>query len=340
MKIKRLVAVLTAATMVLGCALTALAAEGVVGTGTYEGDKPTKVTTNCTLPTVNDTTYGFIADPYKLIEVTSGSRYTSATFTNDAGGYVYFNDGTGKYTNSSQAFSVINEGMLDMDISMKVELNSELSDGVSMATADDFDSLSDSASTFKGTDNKIFLGIVTSGAARNTAKAVKADEAVTSTVTVEGIPDNYEIKYVTDKYEYVQKTGATGWKSAGFSLTGAINTNEGVSWSKTGTAIPAIKVTWSCEAHNDTETSYAVFVQNNFWLGTADGVGVPGLTSTSQVTAFTINGKDVLDKATVQNGFLKVTWNDASAKGVTVSNSFDIRATIDGKKYAYTYVVE
>jgi hypothetical protein len=251
MKIKRLVAVLTAATLVLGCGITALADSTATGTGTYEGDKPKPPTVSITLPT-NDQikdTYSYIADPNDLIHITSGAAYGGIDvdeFNNDDNGYVYFKNGENLYSNNSDSIEIVSQNMADVEVTMKAEVKTA-ADGVHLADTIDFKDKQGVVSE----DNLVFLGIVTSGAAGGRAKAepVLDDEAAEVTVKIEGVEDNYEITYDTTgkKYQYSPVGGADlddlEWNSTELYLAGAINTKA--KWQGVNTKCPDITVTWS-----------------------------------------------------------------------------------------------
>ena len=78
-------------------------------------------------------------------------------------------------------------------------------------------------------------------------------QAVTMTKTIPGVKDNYELQYASDTYSYVEKSGATGWGTFEYKLTGAINTQTGVEWDGI-TTLPTLKVTWSWKEHTDAPT--------------------------------------------------------------------------------------
>lgn len=96
---KRFLAVAMAATMVIGSSVTAFADDdpySSVGTGENEGHV-NKHVISVTLPTVpaNTTPFSYTVDPERLVSETSGSRYGSTTFTDDAKrDGVYFLNGT------------------------------------------------------------------------------------------------------------------------------------------------------------------------------------------------------------------------------------------------------
>lgn len=254
---KTLTAVTLAASMVMGGAMTAMAAASgdatetsSTSTGTYEGPAMQYPTIKVTLPTVADGYYHYIADPNGLIQATAGAsgdaaRYANSKFEGDKG--IFFltadedtegND-TGKnlYTERSGAKIVENKSAQDVDITVKLEQGTSAgdvgaTDGITYASSD----------TFTGTAKELYLA-VTDG----TKTSALSSTAAAVTATVAGRKDNFTGGYDNTKgYGYTQKPDGElqPWNSCSFYLTGALNT--AAKW-ETGVAFPDIKVTWSCK---------------------------------------------------------------------------------------------
>jgi hypothetical protein len=350
MKIKRLVAVLTAATMVLGCGITAFADSTATGTGKYEGDKPAAPTVSVTLPVLTGdaaSTYNYIADPNDLIHITSGAAYgtpDSIEFNNDDNGYVYFKNSPDLYSNNSTSFKVESRNMADVNITMKAEVKTA-AEGVSLADKVDFKDDKGVVST----DNLVFLGIVTSGSTtRATAKPVLDEEAAEVTVKVEGVEDNYEITYDSTgkKYQYslIDDADALEWNSTELYLAGAINT--AAEWEGVNTACPDITVTWSFAEYKDTIDAFVKMEkrgENNYLLmSPTNGTTFEGLTAVSGITSLQAKYKngsfvDVKSLAIVNGGIIGLKYIDLKSplgfETLTSGDKITVKAEVSGKTY-------
>lgn len=262
--LKRFAAVILAATMAFGSAMTVFAegegdtsatpAAGVAeGTGSYEGGEMKYPTLSVTLPTIPAGTYDYIADPNGLIAATSNEKYANAKFTGTTG--IFFKTGKDSsdatkdaYTEKSAAQTVTNENAQDLDVTVKLE----------QKTAGDAIIQYAESATFASDDkaNKLYLAVTDDAATNPNVAALSANGAAVVKTTVAGVTANYAPGYNTTdgKYEYTLKDEAdlTDWNDCSFILTGAINTNA--TWGDNVT-FPEIKVTWSYKEHTDAYVS-------------------------------------------------------------------------------------
>lgn len=310
-------------------------------------------------------------DPLSNYATVAGTTITAVNLgtKNSTGSYVELAAGDAIYTpavvskvNYSDEVTVVNKSTKDKVVSAVVTLKNV--EGLTFKTADSYTETVESA-TVKDETASIYVAVDDGSEAK--LALVGSEDGKTATVTytktVAAKEDGDEITYratgtnsKTGGYTYKRYEGNDpSYSSNTFKIYATANTNAEAAeawktWAASieSTARPSIdivyRVTDAAEEEEEEEETpvepteaYAVFVQNNFWLGTADGVGFDGLTSVDQVTAFTINDVDVLSKATVGNTFLKVTWSDASSLGVQVATSFTIKATIDGTNYVATF---
>lgn len=249
---KALTAVTLAASMIMGSAMTTLAAEtgdaessdasrAVESEGSYEGGEMKYPALSVTLPTVAKADYDYIADPNGLIKATEtasgdAAKYADSQFQGDTG--IYFlttpkdaSNPKNIYTEKSAAKTVTNENAQNIDVTVKLEKGTNAGDAdIALAASD----------TFTGTDKEIYLA-VTDGADKTSALS---STAATVTAMVPGNKDNYEPKYdSTDGYGYQKKTtGLADWSDCSFYLTGALNLDA--TWGD-DLEFPDIKVTWS-----------------------------------------------------------------------------------------------
>lgn len=236
-KFKKFMAVALAATMVVGSSATAFAAEPATsgtteGAGTSEGHVD-RHTVKVTLPTVADgsTPFAYTMDLERLIQETTNSKYSGATFpaaASDTG--VYFLTAANTYANESQKLTVTSESSADVKLKVDVE-------AVSAATDVALVNTTPAASV---TDPQLYLALKVGSEA---AVPVEADKTISKEVTIAGVPGNFETTWdsTSSTYKYTPKSGATGWGTTTFSIAGAASKAA----SAEGLTAPTLKVTWS-----------------------------------------------------------------------------------------------
>lgn len=240
---KKAAAMALAATMVFGSSLTAFADESVssnsvgssTGSGTSEGHVEEKAT-NVVLP-VEDTdftadTFAYTMDPEGLIAATDGGKYTTGTVfpeSDDTG--VYFLTATNTYGNASSKLTVTNKSSHDISLTVKAEVSTATdATDIPMVAKDALDAAEDAS---------LYLGLVVDD---GTGIAITKEAAATSTVTVAGKADNFEIVVNSGEYQYAEKSSAEGWGKSTFGLEGAVTSGIKI---EDATTAPAVTVTWS-----------------------------------------------------------------------------------------------
>ncbi len=324
-RIRKLLTVVLSTSMVLGCTITAFADTTVDGKGDYEGGAIQYPIISCTLPTIDENAYDYIADPNGLIAATSAAAHDGATFTGTTGVFFKTTDAQGDtkatYTEKSKAFTVTSQNARDLDLTIKLEQKTAGSDIIEYADT----------ATFENTDkaNKLYLA-VTDGAESNAkTAALSSSAAATITTTIPGVPGNYKETWdETDGYKYALKTeGLADWGTCSYNLTGALNKNA--TW-EDGVTFPVIKVTWSFKEHKDGPSATPASMSTSAKSATVSGIASEAtlksvkvvkvdnsettLTVTTQYTykdnVFAIvTGKEVLLDATKYKKFI-LTYSD------------------------------
>lgn len=256
MNYKKILAASLAATMVLGNAVVAFAAdEGGAATG--EGETQYVATSDVfkvVLPTVAEdaTTFDYLLDPDGLIAKTSGNGGGRYTGTFEAGKTVYFKHATAvggnDYTDTSDEIKVVNKSTQAVDLTVTAKVTPV--DGITMAAKNNFTNEEGTAST----DTELYLALVGTDSAETpnvTEKAITAD-GTELTASIPADATAYEVTWnATDKqYERTLTTAAsaadyTGFKTYSFKLTGKCNTGEGIDWSGLDENAPKVDLVWS-----------------------------------------------------------------------------------------------
>lgn len=328
--VKKFAALMMAAVMVCGSAMTVLAADAtgttVEGTGKYEGKDGEKPLISITLPTEAelDGVYNYIADPNDLLTKATdkGSLGSGATVNANKG--ILFKTDTNTYDPTSKKFEVTSQNMQDVDVTVAVTVKEPGETFIEYAANDTFEA-SDKA-------NKLYLALV-NGETGDTAKsAALTASGITMTQTAEGVESNYELKYdsANSKYVYSQKASAAGWNKVGFAMTGAINTNA--EWGE-NVKFPKVQVTWSYKEHVDSYlSSESVSVSSDTVTMTLpDGVSVQkvelvdGATRTPLAlgNTYKITGASLWIKGSVITNnvgkTLDVTYSDGKVDTLTIN---------------------
>lgn len=246
-KMKQGMAVALTAAMVLGSAVTALAADpagsgSTTGTGTSEGHVDKEIV-NMVLPTIesSSTPFAYTMDPERLIQETGGAKYEDYTFPAEASDTgVYFLTGDKTYANESTTLQAVNKSNCNVTLTVKVKATQSSAKDITLVNAA-------SSST---TAAELYLGLKVGTA----TQAVSATEA-TVTKTVAGMPSNFETKYVDKEgggkeYAYQEKEDASSWKAINISMTGSVN-NHAIA---ADTTAPTVEVTWEYDKAADDAT--------------------------------------------------------------------------------------
>jgi hypothetical protein len=254
---KRLVAVLMAATMVVGSSVTVFATADN-GEGTYEGnDVSFGVATVLTVPTTPATGFSYIGDPNGLIRESGSSHYEKATWADTAKGVFFKTSGDSTngyaYSEKSAALEVVNKNAAPIIVSAKIKKKAGDTGTVIFTNDATFGAGAEGTGTLS-TDKSIYIA-VTDG---TNTKAIAAGGAeVELPIAVSGKVGNYELVWDATLnsnqggYKYALKSGittddASKWNKTSFYVTGFLN--ENADWSGTGITFPAITVTWDVTA--------------------------------------------------------------------------------------------
>lgn len=320
---KKLTAVALTAVMTLGCTMTAFAANAtsgdvsgdLTGTGSYEGAAAEYPEVNVTLPTVSAVSYiDYIVDPNDLITSTlnaSGdainSTYANCEFNSATGVYFKTSDASGdvkaQYTETSRPITVTNESAQDIKLTVKVEELTAASGDVAYSNTAEFAS--------GDTAKKIYLAVTDD----TTTKALDASGDATFTIDVSGKPDNFQASHDGSKYSYAKKADASGWATADYKLTGAVNKNA--TWGE-GISFPEVKMTWSWEDKGVAKDAGPSVANVTYSKATGGALTIPcnlgrGSLAASAVTDVVVKGTD--GKLYSANG----AWNSVKMASLTVA---------------------
>lgn len=295
---------------------TSPAESSTTGSGSLEGYVDKNVF-SVQLPTITDNTiFNFTLDPQKLLNATGGANGDTAKDNYEANSTVFFKQADNKYKNTSQTLKAYNTGLNKVKVTLS-------------ATANNLGNLKLSDSeTITGTDTSIYLALTQTGATGAEAEAaIKADTPATLTGTLDGVDEsNFETTYNASapghykfavKPDVLAKVGSTDgdaiFKSVGFGLKGAANTDNTVDWSTidTTTTQPSVDVKWTLSDANITGPDVASTA--NFTKGTALEIPVDLGKADLAATKVTVT-------ATSANTTSETTGNYANNTSVTYAN--------------------
>lgn len=252
---KKGLAMLLAATMVVGSAFPVLAAESnsgsTTGAGTSEGHvekKATKVVLPVETTDYSTSTFAYTMDPEGLIAETDGGKYADGTTfpdeADDTG--VYFLTAEKTYENNSKALKVENQSSHSIDLTVKAEVENPATTDIPLVAEN---------ALAGATDASLYLGLVVGS---ETPEAITTTSAAEIEVTLPGNADNFKVAAKADKsgYEYrvltldeykaldAANASATElpWQKTTFNLEGATTTDKAITDTTTA---PQVKVTWS-----------------------------------------------------------------------------------------------
>lgn len=341
-KMKKLMAVALAATMVMGSSIAVFADDpansgSISGSGTNEGHVEKEVL-NMILPTVpsSSTPFAYTMDPERLVQETDAKKYgEDFVFPDkDKDTGVYFLVGDKEYANESNSLQAINKSSCAVTLTVTAKATASAGGkDISLATAKP-----------TGTPTKAELYL---------ALKVGDDEQIlgttdaTVTKTIAGVVDNFEVDYKNNAYVYQEKeTKAKPWKAMNISMTGEVTKYAVVA----DTTAPTIDITWSYAKAADgaaeatdvvdysetpaTSSAAAIVVPADGNATAAVTIGTDGAVPTSLVAA-----RYVGDMFTSTNGW-GATY-DAATKTIT----FDSGITNDmrngsGDNFTLTFTTE
>lgn len=299
MKIKKILAVITAMTMIMSLASTAFAAVegGTEGSGELEFVYNANVF-QVTLPTIadGDTTYDFTLDPMGAIEATEGAaldgNFTAASlyfanWTDDGNGTV--DDGEIEYSNTSDAKTIINKSSFAVDVTVTATLaEGALTVGENSAV------LVDESAMKTGEDAaqaELYLALTdgtnTEALADNTATLTIEDVAATA--------DSYKVTYdeETGKYSYDLDENLTDddFTAVEIKLTGACNDYTG--WADLEGLAPTVEITWNVAPAASEALAEGDYDDRNTPAVTADIIITAGATDNKTLTVTIPEGASV-----------------------------------------------
>ena len=317
MRTKRFLAVLLAATMVFGSAVTAFAADptestsgsgtAVNGQGQAEGYVNTTVV-KVVLPVTTDNTFAFIMDPQEMLKTTGGARLGSAWTQPENDTFVYFKTANG-YANKSDTVYFINKSTdAALDVTVTAVATPASGTGV---TPIGFGTSTTAAHTV--TDSaKLYLATNVGGKA-----TAFTDDGLTVTTKVAAAKSNgestseYTIVYntKTKAYEYAEKAGST-FQAVPIYLEGSVTHYA------TAAQAPKVTLTWS-------------------WAEKADSGQTAGAASVNYVTndAYTVANATLDQTAAGYGAFYgkvgpgkggKLTINGTASATITVPSDYEI----------------
>lgn len=330
-KLKRIAALALAATMVMGCSITALA--DPLGSGTTDGDGTSeghveKELINVVLPTIaaGSTPFAYTMDPERLIQATEAAMYADGAIfpeaESDTG--VYFLTEENTYANESNTLQVINKS--SCPITLTVNVGATASAGgkdIALATS--------STVATTGTPD-LYLGLKVGNDTQ-----VVSTTAANVVKTIPGVESNFEIAVTenngTKSYAYQQKASTTAWKAIDISMEGAVSNLDIAS----DTTAPKVTVTWSY----DKAASDVTLADDVVDYSDAPANAAP----TAASTATFVKGTGVTINTNLGSGNLAATaitkvqlaktsdgtYSDADSSKVTISGS---NVTILGTNYA------
>lgn len=324
---KKLLAVVLAATMVLGSSAMVFAKDmedGQTGSGSTEFVAKGDVF-DVVFPTIADdsTMFDYVVDPNGLIAATGGDKYAGKKIEKDK--TVYFlrteekplgnalseNNVPLDYTDTSDEIKVINKSTDDVTLEVKAELTAV--EGIEMA----------SSTAFGTAGPELYLAIVgTDGTTPDTPLALDA-ESVSTNKVIPKDPAAYEITWNETAKQYekaltaaAKADGYAGFKSYSFQLTGACNNHA--DWAALKDKAPQVDLVWSVK---DTITGddANVYAMTNG----ANGNIIYDFTEkpAGSITAVKINGTDRMGVVRAGN----ITYNSTTGRfivqGVAATNT-------------------
>lgn len=312
-KFKKRIAVLLAATMVMGSTVTVFA-DGVPGTktlnatGASEGHVERKIA-NVVLPTVSGAAFNYTIDPERLVKETNGAKYDGVTFTEDAKAKgVYFLVDTNKYDNKTAAedkFKFTNKSTFPIDVTVEVKAKD--------ATADTDIALVSKNAIASATDASLYLGLKVGS---EEFVPVLKDEPASITVSVNAVKDNFNTTVSGNEYVYAEKTtGLTDWLTTSFQIEGETTDGyKGVGPQITkDTTTPALEITWKWAENGVAATTDANISKSDKYYISKDGTN--GFESKPTVT---VDG-EAYTSFTYSSGWVVIPLSVGSGKEVLLT---------------------
>ena len=229
MKLKKRLAVLLTAAMVLSMSVPAFADE--VSYGVPDGGSSTgvgeavphleKELGNVVLPVeVSSNAFNYTVDPERLVQATNGAKYTGFSFADGAmADGVFFLVSGNTFSSKTEEYEIENRSSFPIDLTVSVTTSETRPDnGLQLLSYNELGS---------ATEAGLYLGLKVGDDA---AIPVKYGTPATKTLSIDGVPydsdhpeaGNFMISYnaVTDGYEFKAKTGNLTWAKSKFQVEG------------------------------------------------------------------------------------------------------------------------
>jgi len=330
--LNRVLAILTATTMVLGSSVTAFATSGVEvslsGSGTEVGAKTDVYTV--TVPTGDALTklLNFNVDPQGLV-AESGNAFGAAVTVNDNNGVLFKNTNGDKVSvsDTSDAIEIVNKSYKPVQLSITAKVDAG-SYAAGLSTTSDFSGTSDAS---KG----LYFGLISTGEVERALNTT----GFTAAARIQSDASEYELKATNaagaTTYEYALKD-STNAKGVTYSIkvVAALNralplttwqTIDSGTGAVTAAAMPSLSIKFT-----PTQNKYTIGQAkwNSSW---AIQFALPGATAenggmTTAPTAVKWNGKDIAGDITVKDGWAVISWGQLitaynTAAGTSFTNS-------------------
>ena len=315
MKVKKVLAVVLSATMVLGCGLTALADNRTSDGGTAHGSSIGYVDDHkidMTLPTVGNTTLDYVADPQRIVNIFEAQQAAKGVVTSDGSTSVlpngdpvvanvagiYFNTTSGGYLPTSERLRAINNGSDRVVVTVTVTAEDNANNIAFTTTKSSADASAIANKTYDTGAPSLYMAInhevytksagvhsvTTSGAAA--IQPTTNGGSVTTTFSVDGTPENYEYatngtnSFTYKKIDGISSTDERNWNYAEFYLDGFLSYTNMKNYKNE--IAPELNITWSFRDPELYVSTNTISRSNNsLTLSLPNGVSVSRVTCMS-----------------------------------------------------------
>lgn len=322
---KKFAAVGLALTMVLGCSMTSLAANGdedapvtAEGTGTAAFvDKDVYLITVPTQDAMN-AALAFTTDPYDL------AREVAAEGTVfEEGAKVLFasdKETTGyDYASTSKDVTITNKGAIGVTVAVEAVIKPG-----SATYAAGYSATPDFSGTGEATKG-LYFGLL----ADNEVEKPLSTTAVTFTNAVLSAADQYEVKLSGTTYSYTLKSDAKDFPTFSFAVRGVLNTDAPeTTWysisdkTKTALTMPGLEVKFTPTGIREAKEAVIEVDGDDFYVSKVDEAG--GFGDTKPASLY-VNGKQITTISNNTEGYVTVKWADVyTAWGYTSETIKDL----------------
>lgn len=263
MKLKKRLAVLLTAAMVMTMTVPAMAMEAgnydvpggghSSGTGTKEGHVELELG-NVVLPvTISTNAFDYTVDPERLVKKTDAARFVENNWDVSQGAQdkgVFFLVSENKYDYQTPEFEFENRSSFPIDLTVQLKASHNVE-------ATDLKLMSQNGLS-SATEAGLYLGLkVGNDGGYEDTLAVDYDAPAKVTVSVDGIEGNFQVSWnsVEQKYEYKEKETTSTWKKGKFQVEGEATEDLQIT---DNTSAPTLEVTWSWVQRASLDESKAI----------------------------------------------------------------------------------